>query len=135
MKRYSALILLLVLTLSLTACSAVYISRADDISNYITEEDGHHALILPQSKNSIYIDEDDVDLLSDVDINLLKTAEKTILNQVEQYPNEPYFYLETSDDMHLCLCAEVIVDIDPAHAPSSGCEDHEHKFFKEQITK
>ena len=135
MKRHFVLFLLFVLMLSLTACSAVYIHNADKISDYITEENGHQILILPQSKNSVYIDEDDVELLHDVDIHLLKTAEKSIINQVAQYPDEPTFYLETSDDTQLFLCAEVIVDIDPAHAPSGGCEDHEHKFFKELITK
>ncbi len=135
MKRYLALIILLVLAFSLTACSAIHLNKADDISNYISEENERLWLILPISKFSVHVDEDFIDLLYDTDVNVLKNAEKSIIDQVSHYPDKPSFYLEESDDKRLYLCAEVIVDIDPAYAPSGGCEDHEHKFFKELITK
>ncbi len=135
MRRYLSSIILLIILFSLAACSTIHLNEADDISNYIIEENEHQRLILPISKFPVHIDEDFIDLLCDIDVNMLKNAEKSIIDQVSHYLDKPYFYLEASEDKRLYLGAEVIVDIDPAYAPSGGCEDHEHKFFKEPITK
>ncbi len=129
MKKCTALMLTFLLVFSLSACAG----NSADISDYIIEDNGYQRLVLPQSKDKVHIEEEIIELLDDVNIELLKEAEKSIITKVKRYADEPYFYLEVSEDGYLYLCAEVLVDIDPSSAPSNGCSDHEHKFFKERI--
>lgn len=126
-------VLLLALCLLLTACSAAR----------ITKEDGKSYLVLPVSKEKVEIDDDYASYVKDIDGYLLKTAEEKIGEKISLYPENSDFYLETYDG-YLCLCVEVIVQLDPP-APSidgsdeyvmRGCGiDHDHKFFSERITK
>ncbi len=131
MKKIS--VLLLTLCLFLSACSAVR----------TTKEDGKSYLILPVSGEKVEIDDDYASYVKDINADLLKAAEEKISEKISLYPEKSDFYLETYDG-YLCLCVEVIVKIPPP-APSvdgteeyemQGCGiDHEHKFFRERITK
>ena len=70
-------------------------------------------------------------------------AEDKISSSIANYPENSGYYLGTDYEGYLCLCVEVIRDIDPPNVVvdgdytiSSGCNiDHEHLFFSERISK
>ena len=76
----------------------------------------------------------------DAFISALSSAKRKIENQTAKYNETNNFYfLET--DGYLCLCSEIIVDIDPPKYETDedgnsygGCGiDHDHLFFTENI--
>ena len=126
MKRFFVAILALICLFSFVGCSQ------NDISKYITKKDGEQYLILPISKKEISVwDEEEAKYLKYIDVDLLKKAEKKISADAAQHEEDPHFYLDFEDG-YLCLCAEVIVDLEE---PDKNGMDHKHVFFKEKITK
>lgn len=109
----------------------------ENISDYLIEEDGKQYLILPISKEKVRVSNSYTQYLDDIDLDLLKAAEKKIREELSQYSDTQVdFYLQDREG-YLYLTAEIIVDITPpSGAEDSGCGiDHEHKFFEERITK
>ena len=144
MDKLTAFVLTLVFMLSLAGCdhqpsgqeAVSTISETNSISEYLIEENGKQYLILPISKGKVKVWDEQTQYLDDIDLDLLRAAEKRISEAISPYSNHSDLYLQV-DDGHLCLYAEVIIDIDPAGAESgeAGCGiDHEHKFFGERIT-
>ena len=121
MKKFAMFVLIFLCVISMVGCN--------NISEYITEEDGTQFLILPISKSRVRIDEQHKEHIDDIDIDMLMAAEEKINEQVSRHPENSAIFLSTNDDGYLCLSAEIIVD-----SPSSDI-GHEHKFFHEQITK
>lgn len=111
-------------------------TKAKDISDYLVEEDGQQYLILPVSKERVKIWDEQTQYLDDIDLDLLKAAEERISREISQYSQNSGFYLQIEEGV-LFLYAEVIVDITPpSGTDGGGCGvDHEHRFFKERITK
>ena len=115
-----------------------------DISEYLIEEDGNQYLILPLSKSKIYVSDSHKRYLHNIDFELLVAAEETIYEATSAYEEEPYIYLGRDSADHLCLCAELIINIEPPTVVtdengeifSTGCNiDHKHVYFCERITK
>lgn len=105
------------------------------LSECLTEENGKQFLVLPRSKTKLLVHDSTKRYLDSIDLDLLKTAEEKMLGQLSQYTEEPFWDLEYYDGA-LCLYAEVIVDLKPSTADQGGCGiDHEHKIFREKITK
>ena len=132
MKRLIALILALMCALSFVGC-------IDFRQRYFTEENGEHYLLLPISKEKVNV-EKYYDYLRDfLDIGLLKRAEEKISQQASQYSKRGDFYLSADEENYLCLCMEIIVELEPPSGGEwleGGCGiDHEHVFFRERITK
>lgn len=153
MKKYFAVILTLVVMFSLAGCSthrsdspetSSTISGTKDISEYLIEEDGEQYLILPISQSKIFVRDEYKQYLDNIDIELLKTAEKNICDKMSAYTETPGFSLQFDNSGYLCLHTEWIVDIEPPNVVmddngeiiNSGCNiDHKHIFFYERITK
>lgn len=112
------------------------VKEHSSMSECLIEEDGKQYLILPISKNKFIVEGKEAQYLDHIDFDLLKDAEKKIIEEMSQYPSPaPVFFL-TFDEGNLYLGAELIVDIDPPVPTESGCDiDHEHKFWRERITK
>lgn len=92
---------------------------------------------MPISKEKVRVSNSYTQYLDDIDLDLLKAAEKKIREELSQYSDTQVdFYLQDREG-YLYLIAEIIVDITPpSGAEDSGCGiDHEHKFFEERITK
>ena len=145
MKRYYPLVFALICILFLSGCQTSPMPSQDiepatseitNIPEYLLNENGTHYLILPISKEKIWIwDEQIIPYLDDIDFTLLKAAEEKISRDVSQHSDQASFYLQL-DDGHLWLSAEVIVDIAAPANGDEGCGiDHEHLFFGEQITQ
>lgn len=123
MKKFFAIFFIFLFLLSGVGCNGV--------SDYLTEENGQQYLILPTSKQKVRVDKRYKQHLENIDVDLLENAEEKITEEIAQYNKDrEHFYLE-EEDGHLLLCVEVIVNIED---PTSFT-DHEHKFFKERITK
>ena len=123
MKKFFAIFFIFLFLLSGVGCNGV--------SDYLTEENGQQYLILPTSKQKVTVYEEHMPYLEKIDADLLKAAEEKITEEVARYTEDvEHFYLQ-KEDGHLLLCVEVIVDVEN---PTSFT-DHEHKFFKERITK
>ena len=137
MKKYFAVILIFVFVLLLAGCNSHQQNTQESISDYLIEENGEQYLILPISKKRVRVTSSHMQYLDEIDLNLLRTAEEKIRENIAQYTdNEGYFYLGDGNG-YLSLCAEVIIDITPPSGTNDGgCGiDHEHKFFKERISK
>ncbi len=126
MKKLLSVILASVCLLSLVGCSQ------NDISKYLKKKDGEQYLILPISKEEIRVwDEEEAKYLKRIDVGMLKAAERKITAEASPYEDSPRFYIDVWKG-YLCLCVEVIVDLDE---PAANGMDHEHIFFRERITK
>lgn len=146
MKKYFAVFLIFVFVLSLAGCNSHQPNTQDtpstssvteSILDHLIEEDGEQYLILPISKKRVRVTSSHMQYLDEIDLNLLRTAEEKIRENIAQYTdNEGYFYLGDGNG-YLSLCTEVIIDITPPSGTNDGgCGiDHEHKFFKERISK
>lgn len=110
-----------------------------------TEEDGDQYLVLPVSGQRVMIWDNQKPYVKDIDGNLLKAAEEKITEEVSGYSDNGGFDLQVYEG-YLCLYVEVIVKLDPPVPDISvdgteehemqGCGiDHEHRFFRERITK
>ena len=118
--------------------------KTNDIFEYVIEENGNKYLVLPISQIKIGIWHGHENYLSNIDVEMLKTAEKIISDKMSAYTTSPAFALEKDSSDSFYLCAEWIVDIDPPNVVTdengevyeNGCGiDHEHIFFSELITK
>lgn len=155
MKKRISCILALLFILTLTGCSGRQpggqsASSAPEETNGISEciliEEGEHFLVLPISKSKVSVRDEYTRYLEDIDLDLLKSAEEIISDQISLYSENSGFYLQM-DEGCLYLAVEVIKQIDPPTIdPStveveggyevSGCNiDHEHIFFSERISK
>ena len=142
MKKIIAILLLCVFAFTLFSCDVdlkILEDQEDEveeenISEYIVEEDGNTYLILPISKQKIRIDKSEFKYLNSISFNLLKKAEKKITNEASEYGQKTGFYL-SQEENNLYLCMEVIVELPSKIIDGYTVHDHEHKFFKEKITK
>ena len=129
MKKILALVLVLILFISLVGCNKLNLTEIND----------KQYLILPVSEQKIYIWDHYKEYLRKIDLDLLRAAEEKLIAETSQYTDDPHFALTVDDDGFLCLYVEVIIHFDPpatAESSEAGYEhDHEHKFFRERITK
>lgn len=144
MKKYSVLVFALIFVLFLIGCDKHKedtSSGTKDISDYITEKDGKHYLILPVSNTQVAVKDDYVHYLEYADIYLLKKADEKISGIISQYTDNSGFFLGVDSQGYLILCAETVEriyyspDVYANETVPSGCGiDHEHRFFSERIT-
>jgi len=108
-------------------------------SKYVVADGDKYSIILPASKKKISVYQDEVKYLWRIDDDLLKEAEKSLSRDYDV----SLIILSTDKYGHLCLCVEVIVDINPPEVIvlddgtviDSGCNiDHKHVFHAEPIT-
>ncbi|MBE6548146.1 MAG: hypothetical protein E7667_04630 [Ruminococcaceae bacterium] len=143
MKKCLTIVLVCLFVLSLSGCNT-HQKRKQNSSyspseNYLIEEQGKQYIILPVSKEKVIVDDHYYKYLDDIDFDMLKEAEIKISKDISQYPDNSGFHLAVIEG-YLCLSVEIIVDIElPENTESeveAGCGiDHEHKFFRERITK
>lgn len=142
MKRYIALFLIFAFVLSLVGC---HLSRSNmqtpsasgSGALNLIEKDNESYLVLPVSKQEVKIWGEQNEFLGDVDPDLLKAAEEKLESQTSHFSHRSDFFLEVYQG-ELCLCIEVILYIDSSAEKENGTGggiDHEHKFFRERITK
>ena len=117
----------------------------DDISAYLTYLNGMQYLILPISKEPVYVSEGFQDQLNNIDLELLKHAEETIFditNASEEGP--PHCFLTKNKSGALCLATSGISYLDPPRVQTtedgetiaSGCNiDHVHTYYDVCIEK
>lgn len=102
-------------------------------------EDGETYLILPLSREKLWVREEEVKYLNKADGGLLEAAEEKINEEALKYTNNPSIHYEIHlKDEQLFLYGEIVVDIDPPEGgeAAGGCGiDHEHMRFLEKITK
>jgi tetrahydromethanopterin S-methyltransferase subunit A len=149
MKKLACLFALFVLIgLIFTSCKSTETSSdnktgetenvkiSKNISDYITETDNKKYIVLPKSKVKVHIQEEYITYVDKIDVDLLISAEEKISKQIKEYSNKSGLYLDVWED-YLCLSAEVIVELEPdlVEGESGAIFDHEHKFFRERITK
>ncbi|MBO5040790.1 MAG: hypothetical protein J6D09_06815 [Clostridia bacterium] len=128
MKKLFVALLAMICLFSFVGCGQ------NDISKYLKKKDGEQYLILPISKEKVYISDcrEENKYLKYIDVGLLKKAEKKIAAEVSKYNDEtPHYYIDIRDG-YLCLAVELIVDLDE---PAANGMNHEHVFFRERITK
>ena len=126
MKKFLVAILALICLFSFVGCGQ------NDISKYLKKKDGEQYLILPVSKEEIWVYNDElIPYLNDIDLGLLKKAENKLTAKAAQYGDKPSFHLYIVDG-YLCLRIEIIVHFE--ERDENGM-DHEHLFFSERITK
>ena len=129
MKKIIALLLACLALLFLVGCD-------EEEPIYVTELDGRQYITLPSSGEQIRVADAYVEHLEKLDVEMLKQAEEKLGEQLSAYEGEPSFYLSLDEDGKLCLCAEVIVKIDPPEVSTGGAvKDHKHEIFKENITR
>ncbi|MBE6671308.1 MAG: hypothetical protein E7593_03800 [Ruminococcaceae bacterium] len=138
MKKLFISFLAFLIVLSLASCN-VNLFSPNNISHYLTEENGNQYLILPISKDKVLISDTEAQYLNDINVAMLKSAEEKISEEASKYPDDWDFYISIYEGQ-LCLCTEIIVDIEPPENPKDGliggCGiDHEHIFIRERITK
>ena len=130
MKKYIALVLALVLLLPLVGCNSKVT---------ILEEDGEKYIQLPVSQTRVFVWDHILSYLDKVDYTLLEVADKALLEDIAPYADNKPGYSLVIYEGELCICVELIVDINPpATTPDAteGCGiDHEHLFFRRPITK
>lgn len=139
MKKYSFLLLLLLVFLLLTACQNEGETTSKPTSqnepqtiSIRTDERDRTYVILPISNEEIRCDEKEIALLENLSYAALKNAEEKLIEKNKAYSN-PYFYFSITDDT-LCLGVEFIVKVDPS-IENAPCGDHKHLIFSEPITE
>lgn len=95
-------------------------------------DDGEYEIRLPISGQTVRIRDEQLRFVPYIDDELVRTAEKTITEQISHYSDNSGLYLQVTED-YLCLTAEVIHYLDEPDE-NVGCFDHEHLFFSERIT-
>lgn len=104
-------------------------------------EDGAYILTLPNSGETIKLQNEQILYVPYITDELVETAENKINEAVSAYSNSSDFYLQINDG-YLCLVVEVIKQLDPPASQETegevvggGCGiDHEHLFFSERIS-
>lgn len=95
-------------------------------------EDGEYEIRLPVSGQTVRMKDEQLRFVPYIDDELVRTAEKSIAEQISHYSDNSGFYLQVTED-YLCLTVEVIHQLDEPDE-NVGCIDHEHLFFSERIT-
>ena len=137
MKKLMALFLVLI------SISSFYGCKADIKSENVVYEGEKYYIILPISKDKIWVHNSCIQYLPLLDDELLEKAEETIYKQAAAY-TDSHIGCSVSPDAsgYLCLDLELIVDIDPPNVRTDsegmiidgGCNiDHKHVFFRERI--
>ncbi len=123
MKKYIALLLALILSLSLIGCRKT-------VDNCLEERNGELHLVLPHSKSEIWLGQHNElrNFVSYIDYDLLESADKALLNKASQISERYDFYLYMDDPGYLCLGVEIIAD-----GPGQ-CGDHGHQYHTQRIT-
>ena len=104
-------------------------------------EDGAYILTLPNSGETIKLQNEQILFVPYITDELVATAENKITEAVSAYSNSSDFYLQINDG-YLCLFVEVIKHLDPSSSQETegevldgGCGiDHEHLGFSERIS-
>ena len=104
-------------------------------------EDGAYILTLPNSGETIKLQNEQILYVPYITDELVETAENKINEAVSAYSNSSDFYLQINDG-YLCLVAEVIKQLEPPPSQETegeivegGCGiDHEHLGFSERIS-
>ena len=149
MKKYSFLILIVLVFLLMTACqnesettgskkTATELQKEPGSISIQTDEHNRTYVILPISNKEIRCDQEKIDYLKNLSYAALKNAEEKLIKQTKKH-SDPSYYFNTKDNA-LFLCAEVIVKITPPASTSEyielGCGiDHKHLMFSEPITE
>lgn len=110
--------------------------KGESIFDFITYEDGGYFLTLPNTLTKIKITEY-MQYIFRVDVEAIKTAEMKIIEQAPQEFKSSSFHIQEDEDGYLCLCREVIVELEPPVENGyimGGCGyDHDHLFFNERL--
>ena len=94
MRKYFAVFLIFVFVLSLAGCNSHQPNTQDtpstssvteSILDHLIEEDGEQYLILPISKKRVRVTSSHMQYLDEIDLNLLRTAEEKIRENIAQY--------------------------------------------------
>ena len=127
MRKIISIILAVIFLLTLVGCNTV-------MDEYLTKKNGETYLVLPDSKAEVHFPNGYEKYLEKIDMELLKAAEKKIRDEALEYTDEVVFILQ-DEEGELYLYTEIIVELDPSETTDEECGDHEHKIFKERITK
>lgn len=104
-------------------------------------ENGAYILALPNSGETIKLQNEQILFAPFITDELVATAENKITEAVSAYSNRSDFYLQINDG-YLCLVVEVIKQLEPSSSQNTegeviggGCGiDHEHLGFSERIS-
>lgn len=122
----------------LAVCFLTNPEKIDDYAIDLNETDlGSHLITLPISKHTASISNavEDISYIDDIDIELLKTADRKINGKILPYSDKPHFYLGIDKEGYLCLKMETIREIKSDNQFEFGCGiDHEHIFYSERIS-
>ena len=114
----------------------VDLPKEESILDFISYENGEYFLTLPNTLTEIAITEY-IQSIVKVDIEVIKTAENKIIEQAPQEFKSSSFHLQEDEEGYLCLCREVIVELEPPVESGyimGGCGyDHDHLFFNERL--
>lgn len=140
MKKHLLRILILLLLLTLFGCgksgNSPETTEITDISQCIVSDESGRHLILPISKEKVVVRPEDAPYLEEIDLEMLKAAEKKIYAEMEKYERTPICHLMLDHEKNLCLSAEEIISLPPEEIKENeACGDHKHIYFQEKITK
>ncbi|MBQ6947556.1 MAG: hypothetical protein IJN42_05860 [Clostridia bacterium] len=130
------LVLLLCLSAGCNQPTAAPGEEITDISQCIVSDESGRYLILPISKEKVVVRPEDAPYLEEIDLEMLKAAEKKIYAEMEKYERTPICLLTLDHEKKLCLSAEEIISLPPEEIKENeACGDHKHIYFQEKITK
>ena len=109
--------------------------RPDITAECVVKKGNRYVIVLPESKESIPVDNSLVKYLSSVTDELVAAAEAKISAEVKKLGEEPDWRIEAYENKEICLVVEVIVFKEGAdYMEEQGCGiDHDHVFFAESI--
>lgn len=135
MKRLTAFLMIMTFSFALLAgCKPS--GEAESATSLVTESEGQYSISLPICGQSVEIDERYEKFLPYVTDELISAADLALSNTLAEHPDDHSgIYLGTDMDGYLCLCTEIIVDLEPAEEGKTGCGiDHDHVFYRERIS-
>jgi beta-lactamase regulating signal transducer with metallopeptidase domain len=130
------MIVAIVLCVVLAVCFLTNPEKIDDYAIDLNETAwGSQLITLPISKHTAIISIEDISYIDDIDIELLKTADRKINRKILTYSDKPFFILAIDKEGYLCLKMETIRKIKSDNPLEGGCGiDHEHIFYSERIS-
>ena len=140
MKRLLFVVWMLLALLLLIGCEK-------NVFSYTVEDtysgNAYYFLQFPDMEEGerIFVDEEELEYLSDIDPALFASARETILSEAKE--DEPPHLSIIIRDGYLILYGEIVRDIEPPETEivngevySDGCGlDHEHIYFYERISR
>lgn len=121
MRKVVSLLLTIICIISAFGCTADY-----------ALVDGEYVLTLPVSNKKITVQEEYVKYLPEIDMSLLRAADKKYIDKILVHDEEHIIFLSKNSDDYLCLYAEVIVWCEKDEI--DGFSDHKHVILNEPIT-